>query len=97
AHLMLALLDFGDSVIVPHPAYPIHTYSVVFAGGRVLSVPLESRGDGTVNGGALLERVEEVVAESSVKPKGLFLSFPHNPTTLVADRGFFEEAVATCR
>src|SRR5690606_40885217 len=30
AHLMLALLDQGDTVIVPSPAYPIHTYSVVF-------------------------------------------------------------------
>lgn len=97
AHLMLALLDFGDSVIVPSPAYPIHTYSVVFAGGRVLSVPLVPRGDGSVDGDALLNSVEEVLADSTVKPKGLFLSFPNNPTTLVADRIFFERTVETCR
>ncbi len=97
AHLMLALLDVGDLVIVPSPAYPIHVYSVVFAGGQVLPVPLVARVDGSVDGDALLDAVERVVAESPVKPKGLFLSFPHNPTTLVADRAFFDRAVETCR
>ncbi len=44
AHLMLAILEAGDTVIVPSPAYPIHSYSVVFAGGTVHSIPL--LGDG---------------------------------------------------
>jgi alanine-synthesizing transaminase len=40
AHLMLALLEQGDTVLVPSPAYPIHKYSVLFAGGQVRSIPL---------------------------------------------------------
>jgi alanine-synthesizing transaminase len=97
SHLMVALLDQGDAVLVPSPAYPIHTYSVVFAGGHVRTIPLEGKGDGTVDGEALLARVEEAAASSVPPPRALFLSFPNNPTTLIADRAFLEAAVETCR
>ena len=33
AHLMLATLDRGDTVLVPDPSYPIHIYGAVIAGG----------------------------------------------------------------
>ena len=32
AHLMLATLDQGDTVLVPNPSYPIHIYGAVIAG-----------------------------------------------------------------
>ena len=32
-HLVLATVNTGDVVFVPDPTYPIHTYSVVIAGG----------------------------------------------------------------
>jgi alanine-synthesizing transaminase len=97
AHLMLALLDQGDTVLVPSPAYPIHTYSVVFAGGQVVTLPLTGTSDGRLDGAALLERIDEAVVRTWPKPRGIFLSFPNNPTTLVADRPFFENVVEVCR
>ena len=97
AHLMLALLDFGDTVIVPSPAYPIHVYSVVFAGGQVLPVPLTADSRGYVNGDALLSSIESTLATSAVRPKGLFVSFPHNPTTYVADAELFPRLVEYAR
>jgi alanine-synthesizing transaminase len=97
AHLMLALLDHGDTVIVPSPAYPIHTYSVFFAGGQVRTIPLVGDDDGRVAGDALLAAVEDIVRSSWPRPKALLLSFPNNPTTLVADRAFFEKLVEVCR
>ncbi len=97
AHLMLALLEAGDTVLVPAPAYPIHKYSVLFMGGQVRSIPLVGDEEGRVAGDALLAAVEEAVASSWPRPKALFLSFPNNPTTLVADRAFMEEAVEVCR
>jgi alanine-synthesizing transaminase len=96
AHLMLALLDTGDTVIVPSPAYPIHTHSVVFAGGQVRTVPLPSGPGGRVDGDALLRSVEEAVTSTWPRPRALFLSFPNNPTTLTASRAFFEAALETC-
>lgn len=97
AHLMLAILDAGDLVIVPAPAYPIHTYSVVFAGGQAITLPLADRGDGYVDGEALLAAVEEACRTAPRPPKVLLLSFPNNPTTLQAPAGFLERAVEVCR
>ena len=38
AHLMLATLDRGDTVLVPNPSYPIHIYGAVIAGANIRSV-----------------------------------------------------------
>jgi alanine-synthesizing transaminase len=40
AHLMLAALDRGDTVLVPDPSYPIHIYGAVIAGADIRSVPI---------------------------------------------------------
>lgn len=97
SHLMLAILETGDSVIVPTPAYPIHTYSVVFAQGRVRSIPLVGDDEGYVEGDALLAAAQEACDTSWPRPRALLLSFPNNPTTLQARPGFMERAVDFCR
>jgi alanine-synthesizing transaminase len=90
AHLVLALLQPGDAVLVPSPAYPIHAYSVVIADGDLRSVPL-------VAGDDLFGRLEEAVRLAWPKPKGILVNFPHNPTTQVTERPFFERLVAFAR
>src|SRR5262249_1370510 len=90
AHLMLALLQPGDAVLVPNPAYPIHAYSVVISDGDLRSVPL-------VPGGDFFAGLQEAVRLAWPKPKGLLINFPHNPTTQIADRAFFERVVAFAR
>jgi alanine-synthesizing transaminase len=97
SHLMLAMLERGDTVLVPSPAYPIHSYSVIFAGGQVRTIPLVGDDDNRVAGDALLAAVHDAARSGWPRPKALVLSFPNNPTTLVADRPFFEEAVKLCR
>lgn len=97
AHLMLAILAPGDTVIVPSPAYPIHRYSVIFAGGRVHAVPLHGGADGYVDAGRLLDDVEEACRTAESPPRALILSFPNNPTTLQARPELFERAVEVCR
>jgi len=96
SHLMLAILERGDTVLVPSPAYPIHTYSVIFAGGQVRTLPLVGDDEGNLAGDALLAGVEEAARTAWPRPKALILSFPNNPTTLVASREFMEQAVEIC-
>ncbi|HVE49346.1 MAG TPA: aminotransferase class I/II-fold pyridoxal phosphate-dependent enzyme [Casimicrobiaceae bacterium] len=40
AHLALATLGQGDSVLVPNPSYPIHIYGPVIAGADIRHVPM---------------------------------------------------------
>jgi len=86
AHLALAVLQPGDGALVPNPTYPIHSYSVVIADGDLRSVPL-------VPGEDFFARLQETARLAWPKAKLLILSFPHNPTTHVVDRAFFEKVV----
>jgi alanine-synthesizing transaminase len=86
SHLSLALLGPGDTAIVPVPAFPVHTYSVVIAGGNVIHVPI-------VDDEKFLKTVDHLCKTTLPKPKVLFLNYPHNPTTKTVEIGFFEEIV----
>jgi alanine-synthesizing transaminase len=86
-HLMLALLAPRDGVLVPDPTYPIHTYSVVIAGGDVISVPVGPGQDFLANLELAVERVWP-------KPRVAMLCFPSNPTTEVVELDFFEKIIA---
>jgi alanine-synthesizing transaminase len=86
-HLTLATLGPGDVVLVPDPAYPIHPYSVVIAGGDLRSVPLLGEED-------FFQRLLIATKQTWPNPKMLIVSFPHNPTTKVVTLDFFENLVA---
>jgi alanine-synthesizing transaminase len=90
SHLCLALLGPGDTAIVPDPAFPIHIYAVAMAGANVLRVPLG-------NDQAFLDRIERMIEGLYPTPKLLILNYPHNPTSVTIDPGFWERAIAMCR
>jgi alanine-synthesizing transaminase len=86
SHLVLAMMGPGDTAIVPDPAFPIHNYSVALAGANVVSVPLG-------NDEKFLSNVAMVIENMYPKPKLLILNYPHNPTAMTVDEGFFEPVV----
>lgn len=90
AHLMLASLDHGDTVLVPNPSYPIHIYGAVIAGAQVRSVPLAPGIDFFVE-------LERAIRESIPKPKMVVLGFPSNPTAQCVELDFFERVVALAK
>lgn len=90
AHLVLATVGPGEVVFVPTPAYPIHTYSVIIAGGDLRTIPL-------VKGRDFFQDLQSATRQTWPKPKMLILSFPHNPTTRVVDIKFFEKIVEFAR
>jgi len=87
SHFVLMTVGPGDVVLCPDPAYPIHQYSVIIAGGDLRHVPLTPDGD-------LIANLDLAMSRTWPKPKLLILSFPHNPTTQVVDLAFFERVVA---
>jgi alanine-synthesizing transaminase len=87
SHFVLMTIGPGDVVLCPDPAYPIHQYSVIIAGGDLRHVPLTEECDFIAN-------LEDAMRRTWPKPKMLILSFPHNPTTQCVDVAFFEKVVA---
>jgi len=86
SHLCLAMLQTGDTAIVPDPAFQIHNYAVALAGANVISVPLS-------NDQKFLDTIAMVCERLYPKPKLLILNFPNNPTTMTVEEGFFETVV----
>ena len=78
SHLVLAIVSPGDVVLTPTPAYPIHPYSVIIAGGEVRTVPIGPGID-------FFEEIEKAYKTTWPRPKMLIMNFPHNPTTQVVD------------
>jgi alanine-synthesizing transaminase len=87
SHLAWVLCEPGDSVLVPEPTYPIHTYAMLLSGANVTSVELTHESDFFTDMVRSYER-------SSPKPRVLLCSFPHNPTTAVVGLEFFEQLVS---
>jgi alanine-synthesizing transaminase len=90
AHLMLATLDRGDTVLVPDPSYPIHIYGAVIAGADIRAIPVSSEVD-------FFAELERTIRGSYPKPKMMVFGFPSNPTAQCVDLGFFERVVALAK
>ena len=87
SHMCLALLGPGDTALVPSPAFPIHVYAVALAGANVINVPLSDDQEEFL--GHIVYALEHIYP----RPKVLILNFPHNPTTMTVELGFYEEVV----
>jgi LL-diaminopimelate aminotransferase len=87
AHIPLAFVNPGDYVLVPSPGYPVFRVSTLFAGGTPYFLPLrkETR---------FLPNLSEIPKGIAEKAKLLFINYPNNPTSAIAEKSFFEEVVA---
>jgi alanine-synthesizing transaminase len=90
AHLMLACLERGDTVLVPNPSYPIHIYGAIIAGADIRSVRMTAGVD-------FFAELERAIRELTPKPKMLVLGFPSNPTAQCVDLSFFEKIIALAK
>ncbi|HUL20325.1 MAG TPA: LL-diaminopimelate aminotransferase [Thermodesulfobacteriota bacterium] len=90
AHIPLAFVNPGDYVLVPSPGYPVYRVSTLFAGGIPYFLPLRKEND-------FLPRLSEIPESIAKKAKLLFINYPNNPTSAIAEKSFFEEVVAFAR
>ncbi len=90
SHLILALTQPGDVVMVPSPAYPIHSYSVIIAGADLRTIPI-------IEPDHFLAELKRATKTMWPKAKVLILNFPANPTTQVVDLAFLKKLVAFAR
>jgi alanine-synthesizing transaminase len=90
SHLALALIGPGDTVLVPAPAFPIHVYAAIIAGGSVIRIALESEQ-------VFVERIAGMCEHVYPRPKVLILNYPHNPTGVLGSMDVFREIVALAK
>jgi len=90
ANLANAITAPGDAIICPNPAYPIHAYGFIMAGGSIVHVPAPSPE-------AYLSGVSRAATSSSPPPKVLILSYPSNPTAQWVDLDFYKDAIALAK
>ena len=90
ANLAQALTAPGDVIICPNPAYPIHAYGFIMAGGVIRHVPALSPEE-------YLSGVARAVRHSAPPPSVLVVSYPSNPTAQWVDLDFYREVVALAK
>ncbi len=90
ANLAQAITGPGDMVLAPDPAYPIHAFGFIIAGGVIAAIPAPTPE-------AYLRGVADAIAAAPKSPRALVLNYPSNPTAQVVDLDFYKEAVALAK
>jgi len=90
AHIAFCFIDPGDAALVPDPGYPVYSVSTMLAGGRPYYIPLkEERG--------FLPDLDRIPADILKTARLLWINYPNNPTSAVADLDFFNKVVKFAR
>src|SRR5262249_49179618 len=82
-NVALCLVDPGDVALIPNPGYPPYTTGTLFAGGEPYYMPLREEDN-------FLPDFDAIPEEIARRAKVMWLNYPNNPTSAVADLGFFE-------
>ncbi|TDI88601.1 MAG: LL-diaminopimelate aminotransferase [Candidatus Dadabacteria bacterium] len=86
AHAPLAFIDPGDVGLFADPGYPVYPTSISFAGGEPYGVPILKENDFLPDLNAIPEDIRK-------RAQLIFLNYPNNPTTAVAEEEFFKDVV----
>ena len=89
-HIPLAFVNPGDVVLVPSPGYPVYPVATLFAGGIGYILPLVEENN-------FLPDFAAVPGDVLKRAKLMFINYPNNPTSAVAQREFYEDVIARAR
>jgi alanine-synthesizing transaminase len=87
ANMAQAITAPGDVILCPNPSYPIHAFGFIMAGGVIRSIPVEPDEN-------FIPALERGVKHSIPKPLCMIVSYPSNPTAMVASLDFYKDVVA---
>jgi LL-diaminopimelate aminotransferase len=90
AHVFLAFVDPGDVTLVPGCGYPVYHTGGILCGGETHWMPMNER-----NG--FLADFESTPKDVLARARMMFLSYPNNPTSAIANEEYFDRAIAFAR
>ncbi|MEE8329180.1 MAG: LL-diaminopimelate aminotransferase, partial [Thermodesulfovibrionia bacterium] len=85
-HIPFAFINPGDVALVSSPGYPVYSIATLFAGGESYEMPLLGKNN-------FLPDLKAVPKGVLRKAKLMFINYPNNPTTAVADKDFYRDVV----
>lgn len=86
AHFPLAFLNQGDYSLIPDPCYPPYKGGTILAGGRPHLLPL-------LASNSFLPDLKKIPLNIRKKAKLLYINYPNNPTSAVAEKSFYRQVV----
>jgi LL-diaminopimelate aminotransferase len=89
-HLPLAVVNPGERVLIPDPAYPVYNAATLFAGGVPHVMDL-------TDARAWLPDLSAIPADVAGSAVLMFINYPNNPLGAIAPLSFYEEVVAFAR
>ncbi len=96
-HLVQAIANPGDNAIVAEPAYPIHYYAFILNGANVSTFGLKWNDEMELDVEDFFANIKRVLKEVMPRPKFVVVNFPHNPTTIIVYKEFYERLVAMAK
>lgn len=87
AHIAMSIVDEGDLVLVPDPCYPVFADGPRLAGAELYYMPQKKE-----NGYVI--RLSDIPEDVAQRAKFMIVSYPNNPTAVMAPDSFYEELVA---
>jgi len=87
ANLAQAIAAPGDTILVPNPSYPLHSFGFIMAGATIRSVQAHSPEE-------YLSNLGRAVKHSVPPPTALVVCYPANPTAQVVELDFYKEIIA---
>lgn len=86
SHIALTLADPGDTVLVPDPCYPVFADGPRLAGAKLAFMPQRRENGWLID----FDEIDEQTARAA---RLMVVSYPNNPTTAVADDGFYRRLI----
>lgn len=90
AHIYLATVDSKDLVLVPDPGYPVYHTGAILAEAETYFIPLLAENNFNPD-------LETISGEVAQKAKTIYISYPNNPTSAIANPNLFEDIVEFAR
>jgi alanine-synthesizing transaminase len=90
ANFAQAITAPGDTVLVPNPCYPIHSFGFILAGASIRNIAVGPN----VN---FMEGLKRAVRGSVPPPTALVVNYPANPTAETVTLDFYREVVEFAR
>ena len=79
-----------DTVLVPEPGYPVYERGALYAGARVVTLPL-------IEANGFLPDLDAVPADEWRRAALLWVNYPNNPTAATAPLEFYDSIAEACR